>query len=305
MREARAAPAAAPRSPWGADAGVRERLGDQHADVLVVQRVDDLAAAALVDDEAEVAQHAQLLRDGRLLHLDRERERAAPSRAGAQPAEDADAARRCERLHRLGDRAGGAASRWARSTSCPRLMRISLHERTCGCGVRRPLAAAAPERSGRGRDPFLRQAPGVPEGTPRSRPSRPGSAPMRERPRRRGARTTGARTRRRGRHIGRSAVWNDHPTWEHERRPRAHAHRRATLPAAGRRRNREAPPFRSGSYVAAQQHREARGHRRRAAGRRLDRQACRRAARPARASPRSRSRSSAAGVEAAGRRRGP
>jgi len=60
---------------------VRDRLVQQGADMSVVQRVDHLAPVALADDETEVAQHPQLLGDGRLSHPDLARELS--DRAGA------------------------------------------------------------------------------------------------------------------------------------------------------------------------------------------------------------------------------
>jgi hypothetical protein len=44
--------------------GVGDRFGEQRTDVVVVKRVDDLPAIALADDESEVAQDTELLRDG-------------------------------------------------------------------------------------------------------------------------------------------------------------------------------------------------------------------------------------------------
>src|SRR5439155_6469 len=49
---------------------VEDGLVEQVGDVRVVQRVDDLAAAALADYEPEVSEDPQLVRDGRLLHVD-------------------------------------------------------------------------------------------------------------------------------------------------------------------------------------------------------------------------------------------
>ena len=46
-------------------------LVEQRRDVLVVQGVEALATVTLGDDEAMLAQDAQLVRDRRLLHADR------------------------------------------------------------------------------------------------------------------------------------------------------------------------------------------------------------------------------------------
>ena len=87
--------------------GVRDRLGQQQAHVVVVQRVDHLAPLTLADDEPQVTEHAQLLGDGRLPHADGLGELADRTRAGRQPAEDPHPAGRRQRLHRLRHRARG------------------------------------------------------------------------------------------------------------------------------------------------------------------------------------------------------
>ena len=51
--------------------GVRDGFAEQRADVVVVQRVDDVAPGASADHESEVAEYAQLLGHGGLFHLDR------------------------------------------------------------------------------------------------------------------------------------------------------------------------------------------------------------------------------------------
>ena len=50
--------------------GMGDRLGEKHPDVIVVQRIDDVAPISFADDKAQVTKYAELLRDGRLLHLD-------------------------------------------------------------------------------------------------------------------------------------------------------------------------------------------------------------------------------------------
>jgi hypothetical protein len=87
--------------------GVRDGLGQQRPDVLVVERIDHLPAIALTDDQPEVTQHPQLLRDGGLRHVERVGEGADRAGAGSETAEDPHSARRRERLHRLRDRSGG------------------------------------------------------------------------------------------------------------------------------------------------------------------------------------------------------
>ena len=82
---------------------VVDGLVEQVGDVGVVERVDDGPSAAVADDEAEMAEDAELVGDGRLFHLDRVGELADGSRRFAEAAEDADTARRRERLHRLCD----------------------------------------------------------------------------------------------------------------------------------------------------------------------------------------------------------
>jgi hypothetical protein len=89
--------------------GVGDGLGEEHPDVLVVEGVDHAAPAALADHESQVAQDAELLGYGRLLHRDLERQLTDRARSGAEAAQDPHAAGRGESLHRLGDDAGGAA----------------------------------------------------------------------------------------------------------------------------------------------------------------------------------------------------
>ena len=76
-------------------------LFEEDADVRVMERVENLAALTLADDEPEMAEHPQLMGDGRLLHPDRRRE--FPYRAGtlAETSEDAHTAWRRQRLHGL------------------------------------------------------------------------------------------------------------------------------------------------------------------------------------------------------------
>jgi hypothetical protein len=64
--------------------GLVEELGD----VVVVQRVHDVAAVPVPFDEAEVAQNAELVRNGGLLHGDVSGQLVHCGRSAAQPTED-------------------------------------------------------------------------------------------------------------------------------------------------------------------------------------------------------------------------
>jgi hypothetical protein len=80
---------------------VEDCLVEQVGNVGVVQRVDNLSAAPLADNEAEMSQHPKLMRDRRLLHRDGRRE--LTDRAGRlpKPTENTDPARCRQRLHRV------------------------------------------------------------------------------------------------------------------------------------------------------------------------------------------------------------
>ena len=84
---------------------VPEHLLEQLGDVVVVELVDDAAAGALADDEAEVAEHAELVRDRRRVHPDGGRDLGDRRGAVVQAGEDPQPARRGERLEAVG---GGA-----------------------------------------------------------------------------------------------------------------------------------------------------------------------------------------------------
>ena len=75
-------------------------------DVIVVEVVDDAAAVAAADDESQVSQEPELVRDGRSLHSYALGDLSDARRPGPQTSEDLDAAARRERLHRLRERAG-------------------------------------------------------------------------------------------------------------------------------------------------------------------------------------------------------
>jgi hypothetical protein len=84
--------AAAESEPYVLD--MRNGLGQQLADVIVVQLVDDLPSGPLAHDEAEVPQHAQLVRDRRRLHAHGSRQLVDRGGAAVEAGEDAQAARR-------------------------------------------------------------------------------------------------------------------------------------------------------------------------------------------------------------------
>jgi len=85
---------------------VVQRLIEEVGNVRVVQCVDDTSAASLADDEPQMAEQAQLVRDRRGLHADRLGESVHRARSLAQASEDADATWCRQRLHRLGDLLG-------------------------------------------------------------------------------------------------------------------------------------------------------------------------------------------------------
>ena len=76
-----------------------DQLGDMH----VIQRVHDPPALTLTDDQADIPQQPQLMRDSGLLHPDRVDELRDRMRALAQLREDQHPARRRQPLHRVRD----------------------------------------------------------------------------------------------------------------------------------------------------------------------------------------------------------
>jgi hypothetical protein len=82
---------------------VVDRLGDEVADMVVVQGVDDAVAVAAPGDEPKVAQEPKLVRDRRCLELHVTGEFGDRARRLPQPRQDANPARSSERLHRLGN----------------------------------------------------------------------------------------------------------------------------------------------------------------------------------------------------------
>lgn len=85
---------------------VCDRLIEQLADVLVVQRIDDLAALAPASHQPEMAQEAKLMGDGRGFHAYVPRQFAHRAGRGVKAAEDAQSTRRRECLHSVGDHLG-------------------------------------------------------------------------------------------------------------------------------------------------------------------------------------------------------
>jgi hypothetical protein len=82
---------------------VVDRLLEQVGDVRVMQGVDDGAPASLADDESEVAEEAQLVRDRRAFHLDGCGKLVDRAGTVAEAAEDTHPARSRQRLHCLRD----------------------------------------------------------------------------------------------------------------------------------------------------------------------------------------------------------
>ena len=87
--------------------GVGDGLREQHADVIVVEGIDDASAPALANHEPEMTQHAQLLRYRGLFHLDLPCQLVDRARPGTETTEDPYPARSRQRLHRLRDDPGG------------------------------------------------------------------------------------------------------------------------------------------------------------------------------------------------------
>lgn len=82
---------------------VIDRLRDEIADMVVVQRIDDPVAVAPTGHETEMTQEPQLMRDRRLLQLHIPRQLGHRTRRLSQPRENPNPARRGESLHRLRD----------------------------------------------------------------------------------------------------------------------------------------------------------------------------------------------------------
>ena len=85
---------------------MRHRLCEEHSDMVVVERVHDVAAPPGPNHEAQVAQHPQLLRNRRRLQVEIVRELADRHRARRKSTEDPHPARGRQRMHRLRNRVG-------------------------------------------------------------------------------------------------------------------------------------------------------------------------------------------------------
>ena len=85
---------------------VIDRLRDEIADVIVMQRINNSVAIAPTRHQAEMTQQPQLVRNRRCLQLHIPRELRHRTGRLSQPRKNPHPARRRERLHRLGDRAG-------------------------------------------------------------------------------------------------------------------------------------------------------------------------------------------------------
>lgn len=81
-------------------------LFEELADVIVVEVVDDLPAVAPADHQPEVTQDAKLMGDSRGLHPNGGGQLVDRAGTGVESSENAQPARRGERLHRLGNRLG-------------------------------------------------------------------------------------------------------------------------------------------------------------------------------------------------------
>ena len=82
---------------------VVDRLRDEIADMVVVQRVDDSVAVAPTGHQTQMTQQPQLVRNRRRFQLHVPREIGHRARRLSQPRENPHPARCSERLHRLGD----------------------------------------------------------------------------------------------------------------------------------------------------------------------------------------------------------
>jgi hypothetical protein len=85
---------------------VGHRLLEQLGDVFVVEFVANLTAVPTSRNEAEVAQESQLVGDGRGFHPDGLGKLANRASATMEARQDAEPARRRQRVHRLGHPTG-------------------------------------------------------------------------------------------------------------------------------------------------------------------------------------------------------
>ncbi|MDX6583064.1 MAG: hypothetical protein QOI10_2248, partial [Solirubrobacterales bacterium] len=72
---------------------VTDRLFEQLTHMVVVQVVDDLATLAATDDQPEMTQHPQLMRDRRRLHVHGRGQLVDRAWTAVQPPEDPQPAR--------------------------------------------------------------------------------------------------------------------------------------------------------------------------------------------------------------------
>ena len=91
--------------------------------MLVAEHVQALPPPALDGHDRVVAEHPQLVGDGRLLHSDRRDDLGHRPRAGAQGGEDLETARRRQREHRVGEPLGGIQRERGRAVSGARIGR--------------------------------------------------------------------------------------------------------------------------------------------------------------------------------------
>lgn len=91
------------RLEWADVLDATHGLIDQLRDVAVVQRVHDPSAVPLADDEPDVLEQPQLMRDRGLLQADRLHQLGHRVRTFAELGQDQDAAGRRESLHRVRD----------------------------------------------------------------------------------------------------------------------------------------------------------------------------------------------------------
>ena len=80
---------------------VRDGLTKKLANMIVVEVVDHPSALPVTHDQTQVAKQPKLMGNRRRLHPDRRCQLVDRARPGVQTPEDAQPARRRERLHRL------------------------------------------------------------------------------------------------------------------------------------------------------------------------------------------------------------
>lgn len=78
---------------------MEDHLGKQRRDVIIMQRIQDLASLSLSHHQPHLTQHPQLMRHRRLRHADRIDQLPDAPRAAPQAAKDLNPARDRESLH--------------------------------------------------------------------------------------------------------------------------------------------------------------------------------------------------------------